>query len=178
MNELTKVFIEENIEQIENNEFTALYKNASGDHVDIQDLTNSLYEADIDPLEYMTEIPKKFFYRSAKSIDGFKIPNNIQTIIDHAFYQTDIMEINIPEGVTSIESKSFGMCPNLLFVSIPHSMEFIDRAVFLGSNALAEVRYNGTLEEWDAIDKYDKWISLSRVIRVHLICKDGDRWVN
>ena len=72
---------------------------------------------------------------------------------------------------------AFARCKDLLFVTIPHSIDFIDRAVFTGCEALAEVRYNGTINEWNDIDRHDKWLSTSGVLTAKLICKDGELWV-
>ena len=177
MRDLTKVFIEQYIDLITEHKFEDLYRIALREHVVIEDLTNSLLKADIDPLEHMSYIPQEFFYKSTKSIDGFIIPNNIEDIRERAFYETDLTEIQIPEGVKSIYTLAFSRCKNLLFVTIPHSIEFIDRAVFTGCESLAEVRYNGTVNEWNKIDRHDKWLSISGVLTVKLICEEGEQWV-
>lgn len=178
MRDLTKVFIEQYINLITENKFEDLYRTALKEHVVIEDLTNSLLKADIYPLEHMTYIPQEFFYKSTKSIDGFVIPNNIVDIRERAFYETDLTEITIPEGVQSIYTYAFARCKNLLFVTLPHSIDFIDRAVFSGCESLAEVRYNGTINEWNKIDRHDKWLSVLGVLTAKLICKDGELWVH
>ena len=177
MRDLTKVFIEQYINLITENKFEDLYRIALREYIVIEDLTNSLFQADIDPLEYMSYIPQNFFCKSTKSIEGFIIPNNIVDIRERAFYETDLTEIVIPEGVQSIYTYAFARCKNLLFVTLPHSIEFIDRMVFKGCESLAEVRYNGTIEEWNKIDRHDKWLSVSGILTVRLICKDGELWV-
>ena len=177
MRDLTKVFIEQYVDLITENKFEDLYRIALREHVVIEDLTNSLLKAGIYPLEHMSYIPQEFFYKSAKSIDGFIIPNNIVDIRERAFYETDLTEIIIPEGVQSIYTLAFARCKDLLFVTIPHSIDFIDRAVFTGCESLAEVRYNGTIKEWSNIDRHDKWLSVSGVLTAQVICKDGEQWV-
>lgn len=177
MRDLTKVFIEQYISLITENKFEDLYRIALKEHVIVEDLTNSLLQADINPLEHMSYVPQDFFHKSTKSIDGFIIPNNIVDIRERAFYETDLTEIIIPEGVQSIYTLTFARCKNLLFVTIPHSIEFIDRAIFIGCKSLAEVRYNGTLEEWNKIDRHDRWLSIGGTLTAKLICKDGELWV-
>lgn len=177
MRDLTKVFIEQYINLITENKFEDLYKIAHREYLVIEDLTNSLLQADINPLYHMTYIPRDFSYKSSKSIDGFIIPNNIVGIHERAFYETDLTEIIIPEGVQSIYTLAFARCKELLFVTIPNSIEFIDRAVFTGCESLVEIRYNGTIEEWNKIDRHNKWLSISGVLTVKLICKDGEHWV-
>lgn len=178
MRDLTKVFIEQYINLITENKFEDLYRIALKDHVAIEDLTNSLLQADINPLDHMTYIPQEFFYKSTKSIDGFIIPHNIVDIRERAFYETDLTEITIPEGVQSIYTFAFARCKNLVFVTIPHSIDFIDRASFINCESLAEVRYNGTIEEWNKIDRHDKWLSISHLLTAKLICEDGELWVH
>jgi hypothetical protein len=174
MRDLTKVFIEQYINLITENKFEDLYRIALTEHVVIEDLTNSLLKADINPLEHMSYVPQEFFYKSTKSIDGFIIPNNIVDIRERAFYETDLTEIIIPEGVQSIYTLAFARCKELLFVTIPHSIDFIDRAVLTGCESLAEVRYNGTIGEWNKLDRHDMWLSVNRVLTAKLICKDGE----
>lgn len=178
MGDLTKVFIEQYISLITDNKFEELYRIALREHVAIEDLTNSLLQADINPLEHMSYVPQDFFYRSTKSIDGFIIPNNIVDIRERAFYETDLTEIVIPEGIQSIYTQAFARCKNLLFVTLPHSTEFIGGAIFTGCESLSEVRYNGTIEEWNKIDRHDKWLSISGILTVRLICKDDKLWVH
>ena len=177
MRDLTKVFIEQHINLITENQFEDLYRTALKEHVVIEDLTNSLLKADIHPLEHMSYIPQEFFYKSTTSVDGFIVPNNITAIRERAVYETDLTEIVIPEGVDSIYTYAFARCKELLFVTLPHSIEFIDRAVFTGCNFLSEVRYNGTVEEWNNIDRHDKWLSVSGILTVKVVCKDGEQWV-
>lgn len=177
MRDLTKIFIEQYIDLITENKFEELYRIAHREYLVIEDLTNSLLQADVNPLKHMNYIPVKFLYESQKSVDGFVIPDGIESIQQHAFYETDLTEIVIPEGVTSIYSRAFGSCKNLLFVTLPHSIKFIDRAVFIGCHAIVEIRYNGTIEEWNQIDCSDKWMSLSGAYTVKLICNDGELWV-
>ena len=177
MKHSTKVFIEQHIDLITENKFEDLYLLALEKEIGVEDLTNTLYKADINPLKHMSYIPVKFLYESKQSVDGFVIPDGIDSIRQYAFYETDLTEIVIPEGVTSIYSRAFGSCKDLLFVTLPHSIDFIDRAVFIGCHALAEIRYNGTIEEWNQIDRYDKWMSLSGAYTAKLICKDGELWV-
>ena len=177
MRDLTKVFIEQYIDLIIENKFEDLYCLAVKDHITIEDLTNSLLQADINPLDHMTYVPKEFLYKSSSSIDGFIIPNNVEYISERAFYETDLTEITIPEGVQSIYTFAFSRCKNLQAVTLPHSIDFIDRAVFTGCESLAEVRYNGTIKEWNKIDRHDKWLSVSGVLTTRVICKDGELWV-
>ena len=177
MRDLTKVFIEQYINLITENKFEDLYRIALKDHVVIEDLTNSLLQADIDPLKHMSYVPQDFLHKSTRSVDGFIIPNNIEDIRERAFYETDLTEIRVPEGVKGIYTLAFARCKNLLFVTIPNSVEFIDRVVFSGCESLAEITYNGTLSEWNNIDKHDKWLSVSGVLTAKVICKDGEQWV-
>ena len=50
-----------------------------------------------------------------------------------------IGELNIPDGVTSIDSYAFRNCNKLTRITIPNSVTFIEEAVFRGCNGLSNV---------------------------------------
>ena len=112
MNESILNFLKNNQELLKSNNFEELYTKALREWISIGELTQTFYHADIDPLKYMNNIPKKYLFK-ADNVDGFKIPNNIRNIGELAFYKTDISSIEIPEGVEYIASKCFSCCDNL-----------------------------------------------------------------
>lgn len=177
MTETTKIFIEQHLDIIESEDFDILYREALNGRISVQDLTNTLYSANIYPLLNMSHVPPRFLYKSEKSISEFNIPEGILSIGEEAFYGTDLLSVIVPEGCKEIRCKAFAFCKGLIFVNLPKSIEFLDSAIFSGSHALSEIRYNGTLEEFSKIDKYDTWISRSRLVAVKVICTDGEMMV-
>ena len=95
-----QVFIEDHRWEIDKNLFHALYEVLNQDEdisgMDICEFTNALYEADIDPLNYMDEIPSAFSFRD-ESITDLDIRNGIKKIGFCAFFECS--NINIPSSV-------------------------------------------------------------------------------
>lgn len=131
-----KEFIEKNIDLIENNDFTELYNRcrdtARGN------LTDVLYECGIDPLQYMTEIPVYFAYKS--SITDITIPDSVTCIGDDAFFSCrELVSINIGNGVKSIGNNAFYGCRELTSIIIGNSVMSINDFAFCGCQGLTSV---------------------------------------
>lgn len=74
--------------------------------------TQLLYSIDINPLDYLEHIP--YFFLDSASLVTIKIPNNIKSINDYAFYNCrDFTSITIPDSVTSIGEFAFYACNKL-----------------------------------------------------------------
>ena len=89
---------------------------------DIGELTSILMQADIDPLEGMTEIPVYFLCRQ-EGIKSFSIPVGITKINSYAFAYTDLESITIPSSVREIDREAFHMCKNLKTIKLPTGVE-------------------------------------------------------
>lgn len=85
-------------------------------------LTNILIQADINPLEGMTEIPTCFLYKQ-EDIKSFSIPIGITRIGRGAFAYTDLESITIPNSVRVIGDGAFFSCKNLKTVKLPTGVE-------------------------------------------------------
>lgn len=92
-----------------------------------------------------------------------------------------IEEIVIPDGVTTIYTYAFDSCFNLTSVTIPQSVSMIYHAAFWNAYNLKDIYYEGTLEQWLAINKekgiFDNnedasWDAYTEDYTVH--CIDGD----
>lgn len=73
--------------------------------------------------------------------------------------------------VTKIRSGAFAELPLLERVTIPTSIKSIGVGAFYGSPALVEVIYEGTTEEWDAIEKEEGWDAGATAFTIR--CSDG-----
>ena len=119
----------------------------------ISDFTELLLlKHDINPLDYMEEIPKYFLNRL--DIESFIIPNNIKSISFSAFEGcTSLTSIEIPESVISIGNCVFDSCTSLKKITIPNSVECIGWGAFAACNCT--IVYNGTEEQWKSICHVD-----------------------
>ena len=66
-------------------------------------------------------------------------------------YASEITEVVIDEGVTSIGNYAFYGCSSVTSITIPDSVTSIGYEAFYGCGSLTDVYYSGTEEEWDAI---------------------------
>ena len=111
-----------------------------------------------------------------------KIPGSVKGIGECAFIGCSNLEkVKIEYGVEFIEAGAFGNCPALTEVILPNSLKELSFAVFSGCTSLTEITYMGTIEEWNAIEKYQDptledpdcpWHIGSSIKVVH--CTDGD----
>lgn len=94
------------------------------------------------------------------------------TAVELSLYTTclGLEKLEIPDGVTEIPEFAFYGQPNLAEVTIPNSVTNIGMIAFSACLNLTDITYEGTKEEWEAVEKGENWKSDS--IPVH--CTDGD----
>ena len=123
---------------------------------------------DVDLPDSITSLGVQTF-NGCNAVTGYTIPGSIK-IIEHNtfspirnFYSYDSIEetalkrVTIMEGVEEIGSAAFWCASSLECVYLPHSISIIDPSAFDGCGSLATVYYNGTKDEWDALDKGDQF---------------------
>ena len=92
-----------------------------------------------------------FAFQACSKLKSVTIPASVNSIVA-AFYQCRAMESVIIKGnVTTIVGHTFQMCDKLESVVIPKSVTTIEEYAFSGSNAITEVYYAGTSDEWSGI---------------------------
>lgn len=120
----------------------------------------------------LTEISENMF-AMCPNLTDIKIPDSVKTIGEYAFAGCwGLTDITIPEGVTFISYNAFMSCRELTGITIPKSITTIERSAFSGCRNLADIYFDGTLEEWDAVEKEDGWIYNSYDYTIH--CTNGD----
>ena len=139
MNPIIQKLIEENIDYIEAENFDVVYDKAMSvnNKINIGELTDVFYDAGIDPLASLTEIPPLFLDES--KITALVIPDNIKKIrrsafafsnvkhvqlhndcelSENSFYNSRIKSIVIPHIMNEIPDECFCACEELEYIDI------------------------------------------------------------
>ena len=141
-----KQFIEENIDLISDNEFNAVY-NKIKSYKFTRLFTESMLEAEINPLNYMEAVPPRYLYES--NIQHVGIPVSIIVINKYAYaHCRQLKEVTIPEGVIKICEGAFMNCASLEKLHLPSTLKYIDVGAFQECANLKEVTFAGTTKQW------------------------------
>ena len=112
-------------------------------------------------------------FRDCTGLTSITIPNSVTSIGGFAFRDcTGLTSITIPNSVTSIGGFAFAGCARLTSITIPNSVTSIGELAFYGCTSLTSIQYNGTKEQWKAIEKSCWWSDDAGDFVVH--CSDGD----
>lgn len=108
-------------------------------------------------MEFNKEIPDHYFSynRALKSVE---IPNRIAKIGRCAFSGCGgLTKVSFEENseLTVIEAGTFSRCYKLAEITIPKSVKGIEEMAFFCCSCT--IKYLGTKEEWDKIDKDKLW---------------------
>lgn len=143
-----ELFIEENIDLIDSNNFTELYSRCVGSNR--KKLTEVLYTCGIDPLLHMNEIPDMFAYKS--SITDITIPDSVTSIGDWVFsYCLNLKSMALSNSVTSIGNYMFYKCTGLTSITIGSGVTSIGREAFWGCSNLTNITIPNSvtsIDEW------------------------------
>lgn len=151
MNEHIKLFIENNIEMIEQDKWDLFFDHAAEmlNTTVISDLVSVCQEADVLSWSKLTMIPDGAFLGTPLS--QFTIPEHIRCIRHKAFAYTKLREVHIPPSVIEIQSYAFTGCYSLEKVVIDNA-EYINSGAFCGCYNLKYVELPANLRslEFDA----------------------------
>lgn len=197
MNELSE-FIIAHTAQINNNDFTEVYRDANNqlkDSSSVGKLTELFLDAGIDPLKYMQAIPTHYIHYTSK-VTSIVIPDSIITIDSGAFFGCkQLKSVTIADSVTSIDQSAFQECRGLKSVIIGNSVKnigwsafqscigltsvtmgngvkLIDGYAFHNCLDLTTINFNGTIAQWNSIGKGIRWDYNTGNYTIH--CIDGD----
>lgn len=166
-------FLEDHIELVDEGNFELLYGELPTD-ISWDCLTQLLYDCGIDPLQNFSHVPS-YFAAHCTLPSNFKLPENISSIESHAFLGTNLTKIDIPTHCETIGNIAFGSCNELMIVNIGSGLREIGRYAFFGCTSLQTINYDGTLEQWNAIQKADHWLAGNplRAKQITIRCLDG-----
>ena len=129
---------------------------------EVSDITKFLHLCEIFPEDYLTEIPRGFFFsnndltnytihknittidpyafNSAKNLKTVKISSDLE-LIDVAAFQNceSLTSIVIPDTCNTIKNSAFMNCKKLQKVKLPKSLTMIDQTVFCNCTSLVQV---------------------------------------
>lgn len=101
------------------------------------------------------------------------IPSSVTSIGDEAFSCCEsLTSIIIPNGVTSIGVEAFRLCESLKSITIPASVKSIGGGAFDCCRSLTDIRFQGTIAQWEKIELGFSWANGVPLGDVH--CADGD----
>lgn len=104
-----------------------------------------------------TRIGYHTFY-NCESLTSIEIPDRVTSIGKNAFSWCDgLTSIELPEAVTSLGDFAFSNCESLANVKIPGGMTSLGNYAFGWCTSLTSITFEGTVEEWNAITKGDRW---------------------
>lgn len=143
-----QTFLENNIDVIDDNRFEELYAACDNDHRG--KLTEVLLACDINPLEYLKTVPRKF--AAGSTIEEIVIPSNIEGIQDDAFDQCkSLKHIKIPDSVKFIGNFAFYDCTGLESISFGNAIQSIGDIAFSDCYNLKRVDIDN-LQGWCECD--------------------------
>ena len=108
--------------------------------------------AEVNIPEGVVSIGERAFY-CCKSLKKIMIPSSV-VILDAFAFQgcTSITQVIIEEGIKSLNYCVFGDCTALTTITIPKSVKNISEP-FSSCDSLKEIKYRGTISQWDDINK-------------------------
>ena len=84
-----------------------------------------------------------------------------------------VRSVTLPEGALEVRS-GFGYSPNLEWVCLPSTIRYIGQGILEYCPKFREIRYNGTVEQWQSIEKSEEWLmGWYNVDQFDIICTDG-----
>lgn len=107
-----------------------------------------------------------------KDLVTLNIPEGATKIASMSFLNSELTSVTIPESVTEIGYMAFAVCSSLVSVTIPASVKEIECGGFSECVSLTEIRFGGTMAQWEAIKKGGGWYLHTPA--THVKCADGE----
>lgn len=108
-----------------------------------------------------------------ENLSSYTLHEDVKVMADRLFSGNGRLgSIVIPDGVKRIGDYAFYECSSLTSVVIPDSVTSIGYDAFAGCSSLTSITFNGTKEQWGAIEKNNRWNEASAIEVIH--CTDGD----
>ena len=107
-------------------------------------------------------IPKSVTYIGSKAFADcyylVEVENNVYYVDNWVVeFEHGLVEVALREGTVGIARSAFEMTGVLERLIIPSSVKYIGEYAFSVNSVLKEIVFDGTAEEWDAIQKEEDW---------------------
>ena len=113
-----------------------------------------------------------YAFSGCSGLTSITIPDSVTSIGSCEFLEcSGLTSITIPDSVTSIGDHTFSGCSGLTSITIPDSVTSIGRLAFGYCSELTTINFQGTKEQWQAIEKDTNWNHSTGEYAV--ICTDG-----
>lgn len=100
------------------------------------------------------------------------IPNKVERIRMGTFKSCDsLVNLTLPDSLGHLDDVAFENCSLLQKVVLPSKLSYMGSSIFSGCEALSEITYNGTMAQWDKIDKSETWAKDSYITKIK--CTNG-----
>ena len=165
--ELLSIHVDENNQHYSSDDYGVLFNKEKTELISVPGKMQGAYTIP----NGVTEIGEFAFHMCI--LDEILLPNSLITIGEWAFAScTNLRNMVIPNGVTSIGGNAFYNCSGLTSVVIPESVTVITAGAFLMCDALETIMFEGTMDQWQAVEKGALWNDW--ILATEVICADGN----
>jgi hypothetical protein len=114
-----------------------------------------------------------FAFRYCSMLTSVAIFDGVTSIGEGAFADCDsLTSIILPNSVTNIGGGAFYECKSLISATIGNGVQRIGEATFRGCSNLKTIRYNGTVEQWQTVEKGEGWYD--DILATDILCTNGE----
>lgn len=118
--------------------------------------------------EGIKEIGEASFLRCT-AIRTLRIPDSCLVVGDYAFQFDTIEDLDLGNGVRTIGKYAFSKNTLISEVTVPVSVQSFGEGAFWDDTELATMYYEGTTEQWRAIEQGKHWVLNTQITEVHLV---------
>jgi hypothetical protein len=140
------------------------------ENYNITSIDNRLFEhTEIESITIPNGVIDIGSFMNCTSLITVTLGNDVKKL--SSFYNcSSLQTINLPEGMTKIPGYMFSGCTSITTITLPSTINMLERCC-LDCSSLNTIKYNGTVEQWNAISKEEFWYVGSSVQSV--LCLDG-----
>ena len=93
-------------------------------------------------------------FMNCENLISVNLPDSVESIDEYAFCQCrSLEEISLPSNLKEIKEDAFLNCGKLQCIELPASLTVIESDAFGGGCGLRNIFFKGTQEQWDSIEK-------------------------